>query len=350
MKADHARQFAQPKPMALLIQETFHNSVANYVLAQQGVTRATLPSFIKRGIIHVTRTLLQQSQGKAGILLDPYDDKTLVTARNCPKDYKTLFDILIELKSQNPSDTALSVLAERMQQLPSYQAINPTSLIAAALGLEDADAPASPRFVRVPASPRFMRPAMPEEPIPDFPEDVITTNNIRDRFYNEMVLQTLDALDHGWLSRASFIEQDPVIYFALSELTLLESIQQSQQSNGIRLGNGLVVNVNNSPQEENFPQLVQLLLKAKDNIKSFSPKELLLAKKTICECETDEELEAIKQLDHSFKTSLGVLKQMSLIISEAPMFKAMFTKIMQEIFNIDNRVPADSNATQRLQP
>lgn len=323
-----------------LIRSTFYNQLINFVIMYNNttkVTRITLPSVIKHGIERVIVNLLEQSRGTDGIVIDG----GIVTRDMCPPEYKVLFEKLIQLKSVQLTPQALTVIAGQIQQLDNYKVINPTDFLLGALGLEAA--PLSPRR---PLANSFER-------MPEFPADVVTPEDIRERFYNEMAEQAMNALDKGYLTLQQLNEQDPVIFSALTELTLLEAIQQSQQCTGIQLLRGKVVDLKNAPNAENFPALVKSLLAAKEQIRLFSPVELLLAKKSICECETAADLEAMKGLDPSFKRSLGILKHMSLVISESRVFQNLFMQVMQACgANIyaGSNAPEDSNATQGLKP
>lgn len=322
----------------LLIQNTFHNSVVNYVLSKNDIiTLRTLPGHITAGIIEVIKSVLRQSEGQPGIVIDG----AMITDRECPAEYRPLFNVFMQLKQSHPTPQALLIIAGKIQQLDSYKKINPTEFLIGALGLE-----ANFNSPRGALANSF-------EALPEFPADVITPEDIRERFYNAMAEQGMNALEKGHLTLAQFNEQDPIIFSALTELTLLEAIQQSQQCSGIQLLHGKIVNLNNVPNSENFPDLVKSLLAAKERIRLFSDIELLLAKKSICECESESDLAAIQKLDPSFKQSLGILKQMSLVISESRVFQSLFMEVMNACganIYVENNSPDKSNATQRFQP
>ncbi len=151
-----------------------------------------------------------------------------------------------------------------------------------------------------------------------------------------MVTQAVLATEEKWLllSVEDLVDQEGHIFWALPALTLLEAIQQSQRSNGIRLLDDKVVNNHNCPQVENFPLLVKTLLELKKNIKPLSEQEMFVIKHKIsCERELPADLQAIADKD-SIKSIVNAIKGMAIEISRKRVFCQMVDLVVRRVVEI----------------
>lgn len=297
-----ARFFHNPN-LEQFIKETFYNSLAEFVLNLDEVTRENLPQALLAGIRHTIQAILRASESHDGIRLPM---GVTITKANCPAKYKPLFDVLLTLKTNKALGAEqLDAITRGILQLESFQELNPTQFLLEAKGL------ASPVQRRV-----------------QYDEAGVTPELIRETFYNEMVVQTLLAVEHEWLTREELEEEEPQVYLALPSLTILEAIQQSQQCDGIRLLNGKVVNMRNCPDVENFPALVQLILSVKSKIAAMSEKQLLVVKQIVsCDKELPEDLLAHKTPE--LMASVAVIKDMAIEITRRRVFHHMISNVLK---------------------
>lgn len=292
------------------IKSVFYNALVNYVFDHGNFTRENLEQKLKEGIAHTMRGILENSKNCSGIRLP---SGKVVSAANCPERYKQLFGILTQLKDQRVSDVALGAIAAKIMALPTFAEINPTQYLLELSGQADAQVDNI-----------------------QYSEDGVTPQLIRTTFYNEMVTQAVLATEEKWLllSVEDLVDQEGHIFWALPALTLLEAIQQSQRSNGIRLLDDKVVNNNNCPQVENFPLLVKTLLELKKNIKPLTEQEMFVIKHKIsCERELPPELQAIAEKD-SVKAVINAIKGMAIEISRKRVFCQMVDLVVRRCVEI----------------
>lgn len=285
------------------IKDTFYNSLADFVLSLENVTRDSLPQLLLRGIRHTIQAIIRASEVSDGIRLPT---GVAVTNANCPVKYKALFDVLLLLKQdKNLSDEKIDAITAKIVQLDSFRDLNPTQFLLEALGL-----------------------ANPVQRNVQYDEMNVTPQLIRETFYNEMVIQTLLAVQNEWLTIDDLEEEEPQVYLALPALTILEAIQQSQQCDGIRLLNGKVVNAHNCPNAENFPVLVKLILSVKDKIAAMNDEQLNVVKHMVaCDKELPDALKKIKTPE--LMATVAVIKDMAIEITRRQVFHNMIATVLE---------------------
>jgi hypothetical protein len=285
------------------IKDTFYNSIVDFVLNLNDVTRENLPQLLQNAIRHTIQTILNVSKSYNGIRLPV---GLMVTMDNCPEKYQPLFALLLSLKSGGVQNAEqIDALITQVMQLDSFQELNPSQFLLEAKGLT------SPIHHQV-----------------QYEEKGITPDLIRDTFYNEMVTQTLLAIDNQWLTPQELLEEDPRVYFVLPALTLFEAIQQSQRCEGIRLLENKVINAHNCPQVESFPLLMKLLLTVKVKIAAMSEQQLLVVKHLVsCDKDLPEHLQAIKT--PKIMASVAIIKDMAIEITRGKVFHKMIGLVLK---------------------
>jgi hypothetical protein len=293
------------------IKDVFYNALLNKVLDRGGdITRENIEQKVQQAIIETISDILELSKKSDGVRLPT---GKVITLENCPERYQKLFSVLLQLKNQQPTYRALAIIAQQITSLDSFKEINPTNYLLEVYGL------ATPDIRHI-----------------NYDENDVTTDLIRNTFYNEMVTQAILATDQKWLllSVEDLEDQEAIIYWALPALTLLEAIQQSQQSNGIRLLDDKVVNHKNCPQGENFPELVQTLLTVKSKVKSLTPDELHVIKhKIACEKELPDHLNHIAS-NPDIKNIINTIKGMAIQISQRRVFCEMVGHVVRHCLEI----------------
>lgn len=102
---------------------------------------------------------------------------------------------------------------------------------------------------------------------------IVTTDDIREAFYNFMSDQCAEALLKEWITQDELEDEEPFLYFALPALALLEVTRQSERLEGFRL-RSKILNKNNCPHEEDFFTLFNLLSPHKDKILKVAENEI----------------------------------------------------------------------------
>lgn len=290
--------FAQPS-IEQQIKDVFYNALINYVFDHGDFTRENLGQKLADGTAAIIRQILESSKKCPGIRLPT---GKVIKPEECPDRYKPLFEMLNRLKDQAVNDKALAIVAGKIMALDSFREMNPTQFLLEASGQ------AAPVINDI-----------------RYDETGITPELIRSTFYNEMINQAMLATQEEWLllSVDDLVDQEGHIYWALPALTILEAIQQSQQCNGIRLLNDKVVNNQNCPQVENFPDLVRNILAVKAKVKSLSEDELRFIKhKVACEKDLPEHLQQLPN-QQSLQDIVNVIKGMAIEISRKRVFCQM---------------------------
>jgi hypothetical protein len=268
-----------------LIKTEFYNSVATIVFSG-GYTRETLQQKLRSGIIQYIRTLLQRSVNSSGIKLEM---GTVVTLQICPARYQQLFGALLALKRDM---SRIDEIVNGIMSLDSFQEINPSNSLLAMGGF-------------------------------------ISSEQIRESFYNLMFEQTLTAVIDGWIPQEDIEEQDSDIYLSLPALTLFETLLRSRRSHGIALIDGGIVTLENCPITEGFPILVQHLLAIKEQVYKLIPAQIDIVKNGLsCKKPLSEESELLKT--DECNALIGMINGLSIQISQREAFKNM----AQEVWDV----------------
>ena len=294
----------QPNAREKLIKTVFYNGLINYIIGEGDFhfTRESLPEQLQSGIAYIISAILANSQDCNG--LRPPELNMVITQALCPNKYLPLFGMLMKLKSQSPSPQQLSEVARQIMAFPSFNELNPTQYLLEMAGLEE------PALHAI-----------------HYDEANITPALIRETFYNEMVTQAFLAIEHEWLSLSDLENEEPKIYLALPSLTILEAIQQSQQCDGIRLLNGKALNSRNCPQTENFPELIDLLLRVKATIMRLSDNELQVVKH-ILSCDKDLPVNIAHLKTPELMKTVGVINNMAIEISRRRVFHETIQSVL----------------------
>jgi len=295
------------------IQEFFYNALVSRLLEQPNVTKSNIEKCMIDNIIMLIRDILDASKKCNGILIPP---NIVMSLDICPEKYRPFFESLLLLKRVEPTHDQLLAIAKNVMQLDSFKMIDP------ALFVLEATRQVEPDLTQL------------------HNHMVITPESIRSSFYNEMVTQTLEALQKGWITYENILDQDSVIYLALPALTILEAICQSD-GQGIQLMNGVLTR-QNCPQVEYFPALTDLIFSVKDNIKKLSDPELAIVQHVLFEKDMPQTLQARKTPE--LMSSIAVIKKMAIEISRKQMFHKTMKTVLE--FCCDSLEPEKKNANR----
>lgn len=286
------------------IQEYFYNALVSNAL-NSTLSKNNIDSVIEHAIIALIRDILNKSAQFDGIIL-PNMNNFLINASNCPVHYQPLFAQLNVLKTHPPSMQELQNIAVNIRNLESFKKIDPTQFLLETLG-------------------------------------IVTPKMIRESFYNEMISQTLISINQHWMNYQMLIDQDPLLYLVLPAITILAAIDQSKNVKGIRLMNGQVVDKDNCPAHENFPQFIAAVLSIKDQVHSMSIDE---RKVMLCSIFTKDIPNDLKKrippkvMDDLMK-KIASINSMAIDISREKVFKEMMEQTID--FCLESLKPEEEN-------
>ncbi|KTD62039.1 hypothetical protein [Legionella spiritensis] len=306
-------------PLIRRLKDVFYNDMVELALLDEGINAENIDSSFNKLVENIIINILDSSKDTSDSIR--LSDGTVINDENCPIMYRPFFKAVQNIKNSTPTpdlERKIETLAGMLMSTEAFQAMLPVlkQFVLEAKGITPA-----------------------EKALRKLDETGITTDLIRETFYNEMVTQTLQAINNGFITRDHLEEQEPFIYFALSGLTLLEAIRQSMDCTGIELLGGKAVTNENCPMEidpqTNFPKLIESILAVKELMKP------LFAKTDV----SDEEYKAIQYLCLSREEDMpddlsshltsratkcaAMINSMSVQISQSKVFQGMVQDVIE---------------------
>lgn len=283
------------------IQQFFYNVLANHLLDNNNVTPQNIKQELIKSIVMVIQQLIELSKNSQGLQLP----SMLITANNCPTQYKPFFDVLMQAKKRLLTEQELITVAHGITQLPSFKEIDPTQFVLEAKGQIDS----SIQHIQ-------------------YNQENITPTLIRDTFYNEMVAQALNAVEKRLFSEEDILSQETYVFFGLPALTLLEAIQQSKHCDGIRLLNDKMLTLQNCPNSEKFPEFTEALLSIKKQVGTLSADQLETMKYVLTEQENiPENLAQLKTKE--FMETTAIINNIAIEISRQEFFHHIINDVLK---------------------
>lgn len=301
---------------------TFYNDLAEYTINEPDLTLDNIDEKINEQIQKTIINILDLSkQYEQGICLP---DGTKINERNCPTKYLPFLKSLLNLKNgyqKLPREEVkffniihsnlgenIKALAAKINSMDAFKETitNVKQFILEAKGLANSTTPQR-----------------------ELDTTGITPKLIRETFYNEMVTQTLKAIDEKLLSVDDLESREAHVYLALQALTLIESIMQSREYPGIRLLEDKLLTTENCPRIENFHLLFDPIFAIKENMQAISDNELQVLKRR-CMCD-DNELpdELMQYLTQNVKQCSIVINRIASEISQRKVFKEMIDSVIE---------------------
>jgi hypothetical protein len=254
---------AAVNPLIEEIKQTFYQDLINLTFDCPDLTIDNIDFKMLEQIKMTILNIIQLQNPRSAAITLPRGQT--ITDKNCPVMYIPFFSALLALKdkyfSQGNSYESVAAdiqrLASAIKQMESFKATFPTArqFILEASGLVD-----------VPHQQAALD------------TTGVTTQLIRDTFYNEMVNQTFSAVAMHSISYDDLEDREPFLYLALPALTLIEAINQSRDCDGIRLLNDKILTVSNCPKEESFPDLFVPIFSIAKKMQAMSAQEIEVLK------------------------------------------------------------------------
>ncbi len=295
------------KALEKVIKTEFYNTVATYV-HEAGYSRENLREKLALGIKKYITNLLLRSMRSSGISLLMGKEVTLV---NCPDRYRELFAHLIALKPKPPDAAA----AER-----AIAAMDFTPIITGIMSLES--------FTEINPSHHLL------EMI-----GCVTTDQIRESFYNLMFMQAELAVTDGWITKEDIEDQgiEVDIYTLLPAYTLLDTLLRSRHLPGIQLIDRNLVTMENCPLGEEFPQLVEGLLAIKAALETISDQQIADIKNRLS-WKRNPPYVLQPAESKACEVITGKIIGVSILISQRKMFLNMGQNVLNAYLGIDKPV------------
>jgi len=155
----------------------------------------------------------------------------------------------------------------------------------------------------------------------------VDVNTIRDTFYNLMVEQVLT---DNLIDKEDLESIEPYIFFALSSLVIVASIGYANDTTGIRLYNGAIVNENNCPNE--FKSLFVTLIKLKKQFIDMKLNDDQIRLIKICSLQKNDlnmPTHLIKYKNNDIMRLVSVIVAIATDISKIPHFKSIIIKVIE---------------------
>ncbi|EKD71992.1 MAG: hypothetical protein ACD_46C00039G0008 [uncultured bacterium] len=321
------RQRQDGNPLIPAIKAVFYNDLVDVTLEEENISAENIDQIMKTQIQSTIVNILIKSKNVKDCIQLPTDEK--ITLNNCPTIYIPLVNTLLTIKInfdqlinneieriknnltgniKSPVEQMIQKLADQIIEMNQFKVMFPQvkQFILEAKGLADITTP----FESI-----------------KLDETGVTTKLIRDTFYNEMLNQTIEAVDKGWITKQDLEEQEVYIFLALPALTLIEAVYQSKKYEGIRLLDNKTLTQNNCPTEEDFPELFKPILLKKAEMTARNENELTLIKQMCLakNAEIPKELLAFKTKNVS--ECAATFNEIASQISRRRVFKEMVVTV-----------------------
>ena len=266
------RDFLLGKLDANELRTYFYTSLIGIAKFESGINEnnidAKLNEFVKELIISI---LLESKQSPVIIMGD-----NRLHSENCPANYLAFYNAIARLSQSEFSITSPEInlgieqLRHALMSSDAFLKMLPKlkQVILAATVQEEPVI--QPRVQLASSAPVAEVPAeLPPKLMPVASNQEVNIDTIRHTFYQYMKDQILDALEKGLIRVDDLESQEPFLYMGLPGLTLLKLIDDSSEVNGFLLANGAIVDKNNCPKEDSFPEFLSTLYLCKERIAAF---------------------------------------------------------------------------------